>query len=553
MINFTGCKDFLDKEVLGLSTEENFYDTRYKLQAALNATYDVLQTGVFMECEWRFGEACADDVIGADEGLASQMGQLVHFRFTTSNTWIQDRYSINYIGIHRANQVIANAHRVQIVDDEYTTYRGIREILAQAKFLRALFYFNLVKTFGGVPIRPEIETVDNLVIPRSTAEEVYAYIEKDLREAAIMLPAKFLERNAGKADEGACVALLMKVLMYQATPGVKSEKWEDMVNLGEFFIDGKRMSLSEILKYDPSHEEWEDLRLRLWFKPKELHTEDEIQTIYEKPETLLSALQNAYSLEYKDYLGGDLKYGYIDQFYLQGEFCRGSVFEVVFKESADGSEGDVNEGNYIYTNHYTTQWGNPQIWGNEQIAQNLFANDPRRSFMIGHQQDAPDGETSQCGPGRLLSLKWYTPVKERPQYSGDNGKNRRLIRYSEVVLMYAEALNECNEGARALTQVNRVKAQANTINGSTGLYTGGGYGLMRNQIWTERRIEFCYEWDRFFDLVRQKRAATVIQAYGAERPNKRGYYFRAGVNEIFPIPQREIDISNGVVVQNPGY
>ena len=116
--------------------------------------------------------------------------------------------------------MIANAHRVRLADEEYSSYRDIRYILGQAKFLRALFYFNLVKTYGGVPIRPEIEMVDNLVVPRSSAEEVYAYIEKDLREAAIMLPAKFIDDDAGRASESAAVALLMKVLMYQATPGI---------------------------------------------------------------------------------------------------------------------------------------------------------------------------------------------------------------------------------------------------------------------------------------------------------------------------------------------
>ncbi|MDR0505622.1 MAG: RagB/SusD family nutrient uptake outer membrane protein [Dysgonamonadaceae bacterium] len=541
-----GCSDFLEKEVQGYSTDENFYDTRYKLQAALNATYDVLQMDLFNECEWRFGEACADDVWGGDEGLGSQMGQLVNFRFTPSNTWIHDRYSINYIGIHRANQVIANAPRVRIADKEYASYRDIREILGQAKFLRAFYYFNLVKTYGGVPIRPEIETVDNLVIPRSTAEEVYALIEKDLREAAIMLPSRYTGRDAGKIGEGAAVALLMKVLMYQATPGVKSKKWEEIVRLGEFFIDGHSMTYGEILKYNSSLEDWETLRKRLWFKPKEVNVETDP---YETVDTQLMPLQTAYSLEYKDYDGKNI--GYLEQFFLAGEFCRGSVFEVVFKESADGSSGDTNEGTPIYTNHYSSS---PQIWCRDEIMSSLFgSSDPRRIFMIGHHEFAPDGETNEAPPATYLSLKWYTPVKERPQYGGDNGKNRRVIRYADVVLMYAEALNECGFGARALTELNKNKALVNTINGSSMLYPSGGYGQMRDNIWTERRLEFCFEWDRFFDLVRQKRAATVLKAYGASRVNKRGYYFREGVNEIFPIPQREIDISNGVVTQNPGY
>lgn len=545
LVLVAGCDDFLEKNVLGNSTEENFFDTQYKLQAALNAGYDILQSDLFNECEWRFGEACADDVWGGDEGLGSQMGQLVQFRFNTSNEWIQNRYVINYKGIHRVNQVIANAHRVNLSVNDYMSYKAVREILGQAKFLRALYYFNLVKTYGGVPVRPETETEDSLVVPRSSAAEVYAYIEKDLREAAIMLPARYMGTDAGKASEGAAVALLMKVLMYQAVPGVESEKWKEIVRLGEFFVEGHSMTFGEMLRYDAQAEEWESLRKRLWFKPQELNAPTDP---YETAATELPALNNAYSLEYKDYYGKNLSY--LEQFFQTGEFNKGSVFEVVFKESADGSGGDTNEGTPIYTNHYSST---PQIWSTDAIIQELFSNDARRTQTIGHQQYAPDGDLCQCGPGRYLSLKWYTPLKDRPQYGGDNGKNRRLIRYSEVVLMYAEALNESRQGARALEQLNKTKALANTINGSNSLYSAGGYGQMRDQIWKERRIELSFEWDRFFDLVRQQRAAQVIKTYGAKRANKRGYYFREGVNELFPIPQSEIDISNGVIEQNPGY
>ena len=123
-VALTGCDDFLDKGVLGYSTNENFYDTKYKLQAALNATYDVLQSDKFTSSEWRFGDALGDDMKGGDESLASQQGQLAHFRFSTSNIYIKERWEVNYAGIHRANQVIANAHRVRITDNNYKIGRA---------------------------------------------------------------------------------------------------------------------------------------------------------------------------------------------------------------------------------------------------------------------------------------------------------------------------------------------------------------------------------------------------------------------------------------------
>ena len=246
--------------------------------------------------------------------------------------------------------------------------------------------------------------------------------------------------------------------------------------------------------------------------------------------------------------GGD-QYAYVYQWYADGEFCKASVFEVVFKESADGTNGDTNEGAGI--EHFDS--GTTTMYCTNDIIAGLFESDVRKRFIIFHQTTTPDGETWQGGEGRGVSLKWYTPRKDRPKYAGDNGRNRRIMRFPEIVLMYAEALNECGDREAALTQLNTCKAQVNTINNGTTLYMPGSYGFIRDQIWKERRIEFAFEWDRFFDLVRQHQAARVIKAYGAGRANRRGYFFREGVNELFPIPQNEIDLSNGVVEQNPGY
>lgn len=551
-VSLVSCNDFLDKEVKGYATDKSFYDTQYKMQSALDAAYDVLQSDAYNDQEWRFGEGMSDNVFDRDEGTSTQMGQLVNFIFNTSNTWILQRWNINYKGIHSANQVIYNIDRVKISTDSYSQYQDIRNIYGQAKFLRAFYYFNLVKSFGGVPIRPEQESADSLVMPRSSKEACYAYIENDLREAAVMLPSSYFgTSNLGKATRGVAVALLMKVLMYEATNGVKSDKWQQVVELGKYMVDGDPITYREMLRWNGNDEEWETLRERLWFKPRNLIT---TATEYESPDDELSNISKNYSLGYLDYYGNVLhggdKWAYCFQFYSDGEFCKSSVFEVVFKESADGSSGDNNEGFGLEF----FDVGQLKMYTMDELLSNIFVTgDARRDFVTHHQTTTFDGQNWQGGEGMVVSLKWYTPLKDKPKFAGDNGKNRRVMRYPEVVLTYAEALNECGESQEALEKLNMCKAQVNSINNSTVLYQPGGYGFMRDQIWRERRAEMAFEWDRYFDLVRTGQAASVMHAFGNRRTNRRGAYFRERVHELLPIPQTEVDVSNGVVVQNPGY
>lgn len=548
-LTLTGCDDFLDEPVQGNSTDENYYDTTYKLQAALNATYDIMQSDAMSDTDWRFGDATADDLTGNDEGLTSHMGQLVNFQFNTSNPYILNRWTIYYQAIHRANQVIANVDRVQLSDHQTDNFRNVRYILAQAKFLRAYFYFNLVRTFGGVPIRPEVETVDNLVVPRSSLEDCYAYIEKDLREALIMLPARFTYSNAGKVGAGACAALLMKVLMYQAKPGDGSDKWKQCAEIGDYFVANKAMTFGEMLRFEERYPDttWEELRASLWFKPEWAMATDETPETLEEP---CPVMGNAYRLAYEDAYGNPITY--YEQFYEAGEFCAGSVWEVVSKESGDGTGGDTNEGSSVFWNLFGANW-NPALKSSTRLVSNVFGNDVRGTFVLGHNEQTPDKQNVANGPGNRSPLKWWTPIMDRPTNADDSGKNRRVLRYVESVLTYAEALNESGRMPEALVQLNACEEQVGKINNRNIKTAAGGYGHLRDAIWKERRMELAYEWDRFFDIVRQGRAAQCIHEYARDVINHRGQLFREGVHEIFPIPQTEIDISNGVVEQNPGY
>jgi hypothetical protein len=132
---------------------------------------------------------------------------------------------------------------------------------------------------------------------------------------------------------------------------------------------------------------------------------------------------------------------------------------------------------------------------------------------------------------------YHSPIAETPQITNSKDtkpKNIRLMRYAEVLLMYAEASAMTGQGD-GVNKLNAVRARANL----------GPTTLTQANVWAERRVELALEADRFFDLVRTGRAATVMQAHG--KP------FVAGKHELFPIPQAQIDLSGGRLTQNNGY
>ena len=198
----TGCEDFLEVQMKGKATEENFYSTINELQLSLNSVYTVLRSSDFQNTLALIGDVLSDDFIYqatlytnfGDDGL-----RLQNFNITSENSWVRTWYTINYKGIYKANQLLSHINDniqliyVEGVDD--TDIRRWQQIYGQALFLRAYYYFNLVRTFGGLSIIPEVQDIDNPAVPRSTKEETYAYIEKDLRTACILLSEYIPERR----------------------------------------------------------------------------------------------------------------------------------------------------------------------------------------------------------------------------------------------------------------------------------------------------------------------------------------------------------------------
>jgi hypothetical protein len=119
-------------------------------------------------------------------------------------------------------------------------------------------------------------------------------------------------------------------------------------------------------------------------------------------------------------------------------------------------------------------------------------------------------------------------------------KNVRILRYADILLIHAEAANENGKTADALKSLNMVRNRAGLANSNA-----TSQAEIRDAIWKERFVELAMEHDRVFDLRRQGRAGTVMRAHGKN--------YIDGVHDLYPIPQRQIDLTGGKMTQNPGY
>ena len=378
--------------------------------------------------------------------------------FNSTTVSFDEVWDAHYGGIQRANQAIT---RIESFEMEATLKT---RLLGESKFLRALMYFRLVKSFGGVPLlegSPDISSTD--ILKRVTKEEIYAFIETDLSEAIAALPEKsqYPASELGRATKGAAKTLLAKVSMYQ-------NKWQEVMTLTNEVITSGEYGLT------PNYED-------IWKEIGENNTESifEIQARGESP------------------AAGVDKYSVV--------------------QGARGAGG----------------WG----WGfntpSQDLADSYEAGDTRRDATIIFR-----GET--LFDGRLVPNTVANPMYNQKAYSSaftaadQTGKNIRILRYAEVLLMNAEAALAA--GGDAATPLNQVRNRA-----------GLGNAPVVNQlaIWEERRHELAFEHDRYFDLVRQGRAGTVLRALG--KP------FVDGKHEVFPIPNEQINKSGGLLEQNPEY
>ena len=229
-----GC-DFLNKEPLGQLSSKNFFETQRDAIQATNATYNMLRDWNVHAFSWLGMTSIVSDnaTKGSTPSDASFLLELDRLNWNAGNTAFGSVWEGYYQGIYRANVAIQNIPEIQM-DDRLQT-----RLIGENKFLRAYFYFFLVRAFGGVPKITEPLNPGEFEQPRASREEIYSLIEQDLKDAIEALPEQdeYLPNDLGRATKGAARGLLAKVHLFQEEYQQAQQYAEDVIESGVYSLE----------------------------------------------------------------------------------------------------------------------------------------------------------------------------------------------------------------------------------------------------------------------------------------------------------------------------
>jgi len=230
-----GCEDFLDRKPLSEVTDQTYYQNEQEMKEALTACYDVLQWEDQWANnpyhDWMIGDICSDD---AEKGGQSEKAwqdeliEMTNFTIKSSNVHLEIAWKNAYLGIFRCNIFLDKLKGVNI-SDEVTK----KKYEAEARFLRAYWYFKLNTIFGGVLLVKEVLSPTASVVERSSVSDIYAFVESDLEFAGENLMLKS-NVELGRVTKGAAYGLLIKVLVFQEKYSEAKQVYTDLFPIGEY-------------------------------------------------------------------------------------------------------------------------------------------------------------------------------------------------------------------------------------------------------------------------------------------------------------------------------
>ncbi len=488
-------KDLLNQDNPNTLTVEQFWKTESDAQKGVNAIYAMsFQSGSW--ARWIYFRLDLTSDEGFSNSPWAELADWTRFQYINYNFWEGNvnTYRDTYKAIFRCNQVLTYVPEIPFTDETKKT-----QTLAQAKFLRAFYYYYAAILWENFPIVTELQNPTDLP-NKSTLSEVWSQVEKDLIEASADLPEQWASSEVGRPTKGAAQALLGKAYMQQ-------HKWNEAKTAFDYLVTGAGKGYYGLVNYQ-------------------------------------------------------------DNFRAENENNKESVFEIQFSDANKTAEGDgpssnmgSNRSQFFAPRSIGWSDGQARNWIIAEFKKEKTINgqiDPRLRYTLFYPGLEADFGDKTYG----RSWAWNADEAWFKKYSRDymrnnedyfNQINNRVIRYADVLLMYAEALNELGSTAQAYQYVNTVRTRAN-LAGLALAYPaiGTNKDLFRERLKTERSLELCGESVRWADL---KRWGDLDTQEGVNKVALRDPDFKnfvVGKNIRLPLPQVEVE-NNTNLVQNPNY
>ncbi len=458
--------------------------------------YRSMVVSVYTPLQWinqvvPIGEIASDNSVAGGENASDVLSlqQIDDYTHTAVNSQLSEIWQTAYEGINRANYI--NQYKATNPAGVAVTFPGKEALFGETLFLRAYYYFTLVKMFGDVPLFTDkrLSLSDSKSLKRAAKADVYKQIETDLTAAVAALPA--IQNEKGRITKHAAQALLGKVYLYQNKFDLAASTLETVITSNSFSLVNDFASIFLV------------------------SGENGTESVFE------------------------IQYSNTSPYYNWGGATRGQGNYAIQQCGIRGLNGSSDM-------PYAAGWSTNLPTAN--LANAYQAGDQRKAVTVldieAYKAANPSyGITYQVAPYKNTGFYNQKYLPRKGQTSGQVElnylNNFRIIRYSDVLLMAAEAnvkATTVNE-SKAKTYLNLVRRRAFGDNNHD---ITSSSATLYNDILNERRLELGMEGDRFFDLVRTGKAGSVL-----------GSKFVAGKHEVFPIPQTEIDISG--ITQNSGY
>jgi len=449
---------------------DNFYKTSEDAVSAINAVYDVLgSVSQYSNNLWLIQDIASDDCDARATLNDPNLHEFDTYSLESNNKYLSAIWQGSYLGISRANVVLQKVPEIPM--DSALQQR----ILGEARFLRALYYFNLVRLFGDVPlvtvpVSSDLEE-DEIYPVRTSADDIYRQIREDLSLAASVLPLRYTNPgDKGRATKGAALGILSKVYL-------TNKDWTNAYQTASEVIGSNVYSLHAdyTANFKEANKNGKESVFEVQFYKN---------STAENSQMVISGLPS-----------------------LPGVFSAGVEIMLPTDDLLNSfEEGDYRKQATFFDNY----WGytfEPHIW------------------------------------------KYWDQVAYKPQNTSQSGADFMVMRYSEVLLIYAEALNEAMGGPteEAYEAINAVRERARNGNASVLPDLAGLDQIsFRKAVLDERRHEFVSEGQRWFDLVRTGNLIEYVKRAKGDKANP------AVFNYVFPIPQRELDVNRNLT-QNDDY